>query len=67
MPWEDYVARFTKEVLAPQTKKIKNLADMAMEKNVTILCYEDTPEHCHRSLVAKTCKMYEPDLEIILN
>ena len=66
MPWEDYVVRFTKEVISKQTDKIKNLAIMAMEKDVTILGYEEIPEHCHRRLVALACKMYQPDLEVIL-
>lgn len=66
LPWKDYIDRFREEVISKQTEKIKNLAKMAMEKDVTILCYEKSPEHCHRRLVALACKMYEPNLEIIL-
>jgi uncharacterized protein YeaO (DUF488 family) len=66
LPWEDYVGRFTQEVLVPQADKIKELAHMATSKDITLLCYERTPENCHRRLVALACKMYQPSLELIL-
>jgi uncharacterized protein (DUF488 family) len=33
--------------------------------NVAFLCTEDTPERCHRRLVAEYAKRFFPDLEII--
>jgi uncharacterized protein YeaO (DUF488 family) len=66
LPWKDYISRFTQEVLMQQAGKIQELTQMALDKNITILCYEKTPENCHRSLVALACKDREPSLEIIL-
>jgi len=64
--WEDYVPRFNQEVLVEQAEYVKELAELAKRKDVTILCYETTPEKCHRRLLAEACKEYVPDLEIIL-
>jgi uncharacterized protein (DUF488 family) len=33
--------------------------------NVAFLCTEDTPERCHRRLVAEYAKKFFPDLEIV--
>lgn len=66
LPWEQYVMRFNTEVIIPQASKIEELARLAVEKDVTILCYEESPENCHRRLVALTCQMYQPKLELIL-
>lgn len=66
LPWEGYVSRFTQEVLGSKADKIKELAELAMKKDITLLCYEKTPENCHRRLVALACQMYQPSLELIL-
>jgi uncharacterized protein YeaO (DUF488 family) len=66
LPWEDYVSRFTQDVLSNQAERIKLLADEALKNNITLLCYEKTPENCHRRLLALACKMYQPSLELIL-
>ena len=66
LPWEDYVSRFTQEVLGIQTERIKWVAHEALRKDITLLCYEETPENCHRRLVALACQMYQPSLELIL-
>ncbi|HJX05753.1 MAG TPA: DUF488 domain-containing protein [Candidatus Nanoarchaeia archaeon] len=66
LPWEDYVSRFTQEVLTQQADRIKWLAQEALKNDITLLCYEKTPENCHRRLVALACKMYQPSLELIL-
>ena len=66
LPWEDYVKRFTSEVLLNQAEKVKELANKAMKDDITILCYEDKPDKCHRRLVALACQMYEPYLKLVL-
>jgi hypothetical protein len=52
--------------LSLQSGKIKGLAKKALTENVTLLCYEDGPENCHRRLVALACQMYEPGLQLEL-
>ena len=64
--WDDYVPRYTKEVLEGQRDFVIELAELAERRDVTILCYEDTPEMCHRRLLAEECKKYVPSLELIL-
>lgn len=66
LSWEGYVERFTKETLVPQAEKIKGLAKRALTEDITLLCYEDSPDFCHRRLDAYACKMYEPDLELFI-
>ena len=66
LSWEDYVARFSREVLIPQQDRIRDLARQAIERNITLLCYEETPENCHRRLLALACQMYQPKLELVL-
>jgi len=66
LSWGGYVSRFMKETLIPQAEKIKGLAKMALTENVTLLCYEDSPDNCHRRPTALTAQMYEPSLELKL-
>jgi len=40
---------------------------MAEDGIVTLLCVEETPEHCHRRLLAHECLAYDPDLPLILD
>lgn len=47
-----------------QQIKIRQLADMAMTDNVTVLCVEPTPERCHRRLLAAACQELRPELKI---
>ncbi|MBR9702634.1 DUF488 domain-containing protein [Candidatus Woesearchaeota archaeon] len=63
---EFYVARFTEEVLATHQGSLIPLAHQAKLENITLLCYEETPEYCHRRLLALACKMYQPELAIKL-
>lgn len=64
--WDEYVERFTKEVLIGQRKFLKLLTGLALKHEVTILCWEDTPKKCHRRLVAEACKKINPKLKIVL-
>ena len=66
LSWQDYLYRFTQEVLIYQTDRIRELAELATKKDITLLCYEETPDNCHRSIIAKLCKMHQPGLEVIL-
>lgn len=39
--------------------EVEFLAKRSLESAITILCIEDTPEHCHRRLLAEECKKYQ--------
>ncbi len=62
----EYNRRFHKEVIVGQAKFIKLLADMALKQDVTILCWEETPEKCHRKLVAEECGRVNSKLSVTL-
>lgn len=64
--WNGYEKRFKKEVLIGGREYLKILIEMARKRKITILCWEKTPEHCHRRLVAEECKRIDPDLRIVL-
>ena len=44
---------------------VKALARQAIETDITLLCAEETQEHCHRRLLAEECKKYEPALSVV--
>jgi uncharacterized protein YeaO (DUF488 family) len=63
--WADYERKYLKRIRRPQmVDKIKSLAKSALERDITILCIEDSPNYCHRRLLAEECKRYEPNLVI---
>lgn len=64
--WISYVPMYKKDVLEKQKFYVKVMADIAMKYDVTILCHEDTPDRCHRRLLAEECKKYQSNLELIL-
>ncbi len=64
--WGQYETRFRKEVLEKNKDVIKGLGHMASNLEVTLLCWEDSPEYCHRRLVAEECKKYYPNLEVVI-
>lgn len=63
--WDGYVVRFNREVIKKETKYFKILAELANKKKITILCWEKTPEKCHRRLVAEEIKKRFPALKVV--
>ncbi len=47
--------------------EVLNLALRAINEDITLLCKEDTPEKCHRRLLAEECKILIPKLEVRIN
>ncbi|MFA5358222.1 MAG: DUF488 domain-containing protein [Patescibacteria group bacterium] len=67
MTWSEFSARFDEHLARPITQMwLEHLIRMARAGDVTIMCIEDTPEHCHRRLVAEACSKIDPTLEIII-
>lgn len=64
--WDEFCERFKKEVLNDQSEYLDILIDICRKRKVTILCWEETSEKCHRRLVAEACVLREPQLKIIL-
>jgi len=64
--WNWYVQQFTKEVITDKHDHIKLLVDMAKKHTITILCWEKTPDQCHRRLVIEEALHIEPTLPVII-
>jgi uncharacterized protein YeaO (DUF488 family) len=63
LPWEQFEIKYQEYIRQPNLKtQVQDLAQRSLETNITILCIEDSPEHCHRKLLAKECQKYYPEL-----
>lgn len=63
MPWPEYEDRFLGLMHERKIESELNRNDFALR--TVLLCSEDTPENCHRRLVAEYLAEYWTDLEII--
>ncbi len=60
--WQDYEKQFH----ALMTKRrIEDALDPAIVDGACLLCSEDTPEHCHRRLVAEYLQEHWENVEIV--
>ena len=63
LPWEEYETKYLEYLRQIQISiNVKNLARISLKSDVSLLCIENTPEHCHRRLLAEECKKYENSL-----
>jgi uncharacterized protein (DUF488 family) len=63
MPWEEYEARFLRLMHERQIEK--KLRPEEFSRRTVLLCSEDTPDHCHRRLVAEYLQEHWKEVEII--
>ena len=66
LPWEEFEKRYL-NYLETIYQKVKGLSEIALCEDITLLCIEDSPEKCHRRLLAEKCKRIKPRLEILIN
>lgn len=64
--WDEFKQILTREMLEKQTKFLDIIANIAKTHDVTLLCWEETPEKCHRKLVAEWIVTKYPDLSLSL-
>src|SRR6266404_6282533 len=65
LSWEIFEKAYLEEIRHDsKTLSVRSLAIIAMSQDVTIMCIEDTAEHCHRRLLAEECQRYEPNLAV---
>jgi uncharacterized protein (DUF488 family) len=60
--WNEYERQFLELV---ESRKIEDQLEKGVFDNACLLCSEETPEHCHRRLVAEYLKSRWQDVEII--
>jgi uncharacterized protein YeaO (DUF488 family) len=65
LSWVGYVEQYLAHLNKPEVRqKINELVTRAREEDITLLCIEDTPEHCHRRLIALYCLTIDADLKV---
>ena len=42
--------------------KVRYIAKKSVDSVITLLCIEESPEYCHRKILAEECKKYQLDL-----
>ncbi len=67
LPWNKFEKQYLEFLRRPETRPhIIRLIELAKTRDVTVLCIENTPEYCHRRLLAEECQRLEPKLQIIV-
>jgi len=65
LKWEEFEKRYLDYLQNPEIKNlIEDLARRALVKDLTLLCIEETPERCHRRLIAEECQRLMPELKV---
>ncbi|MFH0701594.1 MAG: DUF488 domain-containing protein [Candidatus Woesearchaeota archaeon] len=65
LPWPEFEKRYLAHLRTPEVGiKVISLAKRAAVEDITLLCAEETPEHCHRRLLAEECQRYETRLKV---
>lgn len=54
--WKKFSEKFNKQVLSNNKHLIRILISIAKIRKVTLLCFEEVDDYCHRSLIIKECK-----------
>jgi uncharacterized protein (DUF488 family) len=61
-PWSEYERRFRQMM---ETRRIADTLSRELLDGGCLLCSENTPEHCHRRLVAEHLQEHWADVEIV--
>lgn len=62
--WQQYEDHFRQELEEYMKPAIALLCDLSRQYDITILCWELTPENCHRRLIAEACINQAPELAL---
>lgn len=62
--WQEYEKRFQRELEECMKPAITLLCDLSNHYDITIVCWELSPENCHRRLVAEACFHQSPELQL---
>lgn len=68
LPWEQFEKEYIAYIRQPDVElSVQNLAKHSLDSVITLLRIEESPEHCHRKLLAEECKRHYLDLVLIIN
>ena len=63
--WDLFSAKYLDELMEREKRlAVEKLAIRALSEDFTLLCIEESPEKCHRRLLAEECKKYLPQIKI---
>ena len=65
--WDQFKDNYISHIRSNEIyKKVDLLSGLSLDMNVTLLCVEETPELCHRRLLAEECLRYNYDLDLYI-
>lgn len=62
--WEQFSDRYGKEVFKKQEIYLKLISNLIKDETITLLCWEEKGENCHRLLLSEKLKEMNRKLEI---
>lgn len=63
--WDEFENAYDEHLKQPASMEmIALLGTIALEDNITLLCIEESPERCHRRLLAQACLVQVSSLEL---
>ena len=66
--WEDFEKKYLEFLRKPETQtKIESLIELSKTQTVTLLCVEDTPDHCHRRLLIEECQRLNQEIKVVIS
>lgn len=63
LPWEQFEQKYFDYIRSSNLKtEVQKLAEQSLDSVITLLCIEESPEFCHRRLLAEECNRYQSNL-----
>ena len=63
--WAAFAREYLEYLNRPEPDRaVRELAERALRRDITLLCAEPRGENCHRVLLAQRCKELQPGLEL---
>ncbi len=65
--WDEFARQYKGYLaLLRMQSVLRQLIKRARQGNATILCVEETPEYCHRRLIAEACQWLDSTLDVCI-
>lgn len=63
--WEQFAKEYSAYLRTPNVlESVVKLSQIALRRDITILCVEPKGENCHRVILAERCKQLYPELKV---
>lgn len=65
--WQEFERNYLEYLQRPEVRReVRILAERGLNEVITLLCIEDSPQYCHRRLLAEECKRILPTLDLFI-